>query len=104
MNLSCPNCKCEVEQKDVKWFGGGVTNQAAIFLCPACHKIAEHLSNRGKKMLRDLERMLDEGIRVSACEGRLALPQGPDGEPTKKQLLEAILELKDLSDARKAQK
>jgi len=101
MNLKCPNCKQEVDEKNVKWFGGE-GGQAAIFCCPTCHSIAERLYARGRAELMALLNMLKEGIRVSMAEGRLHLPEGsPDGELSKKQVLEAILQLKEPSDARK---
>lgn len=104
MKLACPNCKKEVDEQDVKWFGGE-GGQAAVFCCSTCHSIAERLYARGKAELTALLNMLKEGIRVSIADGRLHLPEGsPDGELSKREVLEAILQLKERSDARKAEK
>ena len=101
MNLTCPNCKKEVKPDDVKWFGQEA-REAAVFCCPACHALAELIYQRGKVELSRLLMMLMEGVRVSLAEGRLQLPESPNGEPSKKQVLEAILNMKDWIDARKA--
>jgi hypothetical protein len=93
--LPCVNCRQTVGQKDAKFFDG-------VFLCPNCHAIAQRVEDRLSSELKMMHVMLHESIRVACCEGRLHLSSqtiGPDA--SKKDVLEAIIQLTSLKQARK---
>lgn len=94
MALPCLNCKCAVEPNDAKIFNGA-------FVCPTCNTMAERLYARSRQELTDLLVMLKEGIRIAIIEGRLQFREGAEGDASKKEVLEAIVRLQEMSDARK---
>jgi hypothetical protein len=100
MPFPCPNCKRPInDPMAVRWFGAE-NNQAAVYCCSECFIIATRFYNRAAAELKALLDMLKESTRVALTEGRMVFPEAP----TKKETLEAILQLKEWSDARKAPK
>ncbi len=94
MALPCMNCQQPVNDKSAKFFHG-------TLICDTCHTIAERLYGRARQELTDLLVMLQEGIRIAIIERRLAFAEGGTGEEmSKKEVLEAIVRLKDIKDAR----
>jgi hypothetical protein len=88
MNLPCLNCKKEVEQNAGKFF-------AEVFLCDGCCVQAEHFFNRLVKELQYLLTMAKESIRVALVQGKFVFPEAPAGEPTKRAVLESILQMEE---------
>ena len=88
MNLPCLNCKKEVEQNAGKFF-------AEVFLCDGCHEQAEHFFNRLVKELQYLLVMAKESIRVALVQGKFVFPEAPVGEPSKRAVLESILQMEE---------
>lgn len=88
MNLPCLNCKKEVEQNTGKFF-------AEVFLCGDCHTQAEHFFNRLGKELQYLLVMAKESIRVALVQGKFVFPESPAGEPSKRAVLESILQMEE---------
>lgn len=91
MNLPCMNCKKEVTQDEAKLF-------AEVFLCPSCFEQATHFFNRMVNELNFLLTMAKESIRLALVQGKFSFPEGPSGEPSKREVLEAILQLEDARD------
>lgn len=94
MGLPCMNCQQPVDPNNAQVFSG-------VFVCPTCFTMATRLFDRSKKELNDLLLMLQEGIRIALIEGRLQFREGPDVGLSKKEVLEAIVKLQEMSDARK---
>lgn len=92
--LPCMNCKQGVIQEAATFFDG-------VFVCPTCNTMAESLYKRSTRELNDLLLMLKEGIRIALAEGRLQFREGAEGEVSKKEVLEAVVRLQEMSDARK---
>jgi hypothetical protein len=88
------NCKQGVTQEAAMFFDG-------VFVCPICHTMAESLYKKSNRELNDLLLMLKEGIRIALVEGRLQFRENADGELSKKEVLEAVVRLQEMSDARK---
>lgn len=93
MSLPCMNCQQPVADASAKFFHG-------TLVCGTCHAMAERLYDRARKELTDLLVMLQEGIRIAIIERRLQFREEKDGEVSKKEVLEAIVRLKDMKDAR----
>lgn len=94
MALPCMNCQQPVSDKSAKFFHG-------TLVCDKCHVMAERLYDRARKELTDLLVMLQEGIRIAIIERRLEFREGTGTEEmSKKEVLEAIVRLKDMKDAR----
>lgn len=89
------NCREAVTQENAKFFDG-------VFLCPNCHAIAMRVEERLGTELRMMQIMLHEAIRVSCCEGKLHLANtGIAPDASKKDVLEAIVQLAEQKEARK---
>lgn len=89
------NCQQPVSS-DAKFFHG-------TLVCDTCHTMAERLYTRARAELTDLLVMLQEGIRIAIIERRLQFQENEGGrELSKKEVLEAIVRLKDMKDARNA--
>lgn len=100
MPFPCPNCHETIKRpEDVRWFGHE-NNQAAVYCCPTCFEIANRFYNRAAAELKVLLDMLKESTRTALAEGRMSFPEAP----TKKELLESVLQLKEWSDAHKSPK
>lgn len=94
MALTCVNCNQPVEQNDAKFFHG-------VFLCSTCFTMADRMYERARKELTGLLVMLKEGIRIALCDGRLHFAEKQAGEePTKKEVLEAVLKLQEMKEQR----
>ena len=61
--------------------------------------MAERLFERSQRELRLLQSVLSESIRLALLEGRLQFASGPLEEPSKRDVLEAIVELQENRDA-----
>jgi hypothetical protein len=93
--LPCVNCRQKVGQVNAKFFDG-------VFLCPSCHGVALRVEERLTSELKMLLVMLREAIRVAACDGKLHLSDtGIAPEASKKDVLEAVLQLTERKEARK---
>lgn len=91
MNLPCMNCKADVPAGEGKFF-------AEVFVCARCQTMAVHFHERLERELRFLLTMAKESIRISLVQGKFNFPEGPAGEPSKKDVLEAILALEETRD------
>lgn len=91
MNLPCLNCKADVAPNTGKFF-------AEVFLCESCHLMAQHFHDRLERELKYLLVIARESIRISLVEGKFSFPEGPAGEPSKRQVLEEILRLEEHRD------
>jgi hypothetical protein len=89
------NCQQPVADETAKFFHG-------TLVCNTCHTMAERLYSRARSELTDLLVMLQEGIRIAIIERRLHFKEGAGGEEmSKKEVLEAIVRLQEMKDARK---
>jgi hypothetical protein len=91
--LPCLNCQKPVQATEARIFAG-------TFVCPACFAIATRMEARLTSELKRLLLMTREAIRISIVERRLVL--GPADEArdlSKKEVLEAIIQLQDRADA-----
>lgn len=88
MNLPCLNCKADVAPNAGKFF-------AEVFLCESCHLMAQHFHERLERELKYLLIIARESIRISLVEGKFSFPEGPAGEPSKRQVLEEILKMEE---------
>lgn len=88
MNLPCMNCKAEVEQGQGKFF-------AEVFVCSNCETMAVHFFERLVRELNFLLTMAKESIRLALVQGKFSFPEGPAGEPSKRAVLEAILQMEE---------
>jgi len=88
MNLPCLNCKADVAPGAGKFF-------AEVFLCESCHTMAQHFHERLERELKYLLVIARESIRISLVEGKFSFPEGPAGEPSKRQVLEEILKMEE---------
>lgn len=86
--LPCMNCKKPTSTESSKFF-------AEVFLCEGCHTQAVHFYARLERELVFLQTMAKESIRVTLIEGRFSFPEGPAGEPSKREVLEAILDMEE---------
>lgn len=89
--MPCVNCKQPVEPQDAKFFH-------SVFICGTCHTMAERLYSRASQELKNLLLMLQESIRISLIEGRLQFREGIDMGLSKKEVLEAIVQLQEMKD------
>lgn len=92
--LTCMNCKQPVGENEAKFFHG-------TFVCGTCFTIAERFYSRAHKELNDLLVMLKEGLRLAIIDGRLQFKEGSGVELSKREVLEAIVQLQEMNDARK---
>lgn len=90
-SLRCTNCKKETETSEAKFF-------AEVFLCPTCHEQAAHFYKKLETELHYLLTIARDAIRVSLVQGQFSLPEGPHGEPSKKEVLEEILRMEQARD------
>jgi len=90
--LPCMNCKTTVSPNEAKIF-------AEVFVCPTCFRVAESLHNNGKRELTALLDMMKEAIRIALIEGRLQLSEQALQDVSKTDLLRAIVDLQEKSDA-----
>lgn len=84
--LRCMNCKEGVGPDEGRLF-------AEVFVCTTCFAMAERVHSRCLQELKMLQMVLREAIRVALVEGRLQFPTGPDVEVSKRDVLQAILQL-----------
>lgn len=84
MNLPCMNCKADVTPGAGKFF-------AEVFVCEGCQTMAVHFHERLERELRYLLTMAKESIRISLVQGKFSFPEGPAGEPSKREVLEEIM-------------
>lgn len=92
MNLPCMNCKADVAPGAGKFF-------AAVFLCDGCCSMATHFHERLERELQYLLLMAKESIRLSLVQGKFSFPEGPAGEPSKREVLEEILKMEERRSA-----
>jgi len=89
------NCRKNVRPEVAKFFDG-------VFLCGNCCAIAERVESRLSNELKMLQLLLREAIRVAACEQKLHLSDtGLAPDASKKEVLEAIVQLAERKEARK---
>ena len=93
MDMPCLNCRKEVAPNDAKIFAG-------VFVCPTCNTMAEHFYAQAQHKVTALLVGLKERMREALVEGRFEFAEGLEGEPSKKEVLEAILKLMEATDAR----
>ncbi len=91
MALPCVNCNQPVQQQDAKFFHG-------VFVCGTCHIMAERLYSRANQELKNLLLMLQESIRIALIESRLQFREGVDVSLSKKEVLEAIVQLQEMKE------
>jgi len=66
-----------------------------VLVCATCGEIAEHLLNKAEHELSMLRTLLRESLRISIVEGRMNLPPPSDKEPSKEDVLRAILSMRE---------
>lgn len=88
MNLPCMNCHTDVPPNAGKFF-------AEVFVCEGCHTMAKHFHERLERELQYLLLMAKESIRISLVQGKFSFPEGPAGEPSKRQVLEEIMMMEE---------
>ena len=86
--LPCMNCKASTSTEHAKFF-------AEVFVCAPCYEQASHFWLRLDRELHFLLVMAKEAIRVSLVEGRFSFPEGPAGEPSKREVLETIMKMEE---------
>jgi hypothetical protein len=88
--LSCLSCQKPVDPNEAKLF-------AKMFVCPTCYTVATRLKTRLTDQLKFMIVTLDETIRLSIVDHKLLslLPTQNERDATKKEVLEAILQLQD---------
>jgi len=86
--LDCMNCRTPVKSSEAKAFAG-------VFVCPLCFSLAERTYNRGEAELKRMLFMLKETVRIALVQGKLSFAEGQDIEPTKSQVLQAIMQMQD---------
>lgn len=91
MNLPCMNCRADVPPDAGKFFAG-------VFLCESCQAMAVHFHERLERELRYLLTMAKESIRISLVQGKFSFPEGPAGEPSKREVLEEIIRMEERRD------
>lgn len=87
-HLPCMNCKKDVGPNDGRFF-------ASVFLCEGCATMAQHFFDRLQQELVFLQTMAKEAIRTALVTGKFNFPEGPAGEPSKRDVLEAILKFEE---------
>lgn len=97
--LPCLNCKKPTPEGDAKVF-------AEVFVCSACHGMAERLFQRLEGELRRLLLLSKETIRVALVEGKLHFEHTNEREVPKDELFKMILQFSEKkereADARRA--
>jgi hypothetical protein len=86
--LCCMNCGKPTEADAAKLFAG-------VFVCAACHASATHFHEKLEQELRHLLVLSKDSIRVALATGKFHLPEGPSGQPSKRDVLEQILKLEE---------
>lgn len=94
LELPCLNCQKMVGGSDALIFEG-------VYCCPSCHAVASRALTRLEAELRSLLVLARESIRVSLIERRLHLPDKPEEDISKTDLLQAIVELQQKRSQRK---
>lgn len=94
MALTCLNCDASVVDSEAKIFAG-------VFCCPICYSRAERLEENLQLELRRLMTMTRETIRIALVEGKLHFGADSDKEVSKTALLQQIVKLEDIKDAKK---
>ncbi len=91
--LTCLNCQRPVDSSKAKIY-------AAAFVCQDCYTVAVRLKERLIAQLRYMTVALDETIRLAIIDHKLLslIPTGTQRETSKKEVFEAILQLKDARD------
>lgn len=82
------NCKADVQQGAGKFF-------AEVFVCESCQTLAQHFHERLERELKHLLVMAKESIRVALVQGKFIFPEAPVGEPSKREVLESILQMNE---------
>jgi recombinational DNA repair protein (RecF pathway) len=92
--LTCLNCQKPVDPTQAKIF-------AATFVCPTCFAVAARLKERLVEQLKYMVTALDETIRLAIIDHKLLslIPTDSERATTKKEVLEAILQMKDARDS-----
>lgn len=91
--LSCLNCKLPVEEGKAKFFG-------KVFVCEACHTIAESFHARLERDLKHLLLFAHESIRLALIDGKFHLSENRLKEVSRKDLLEEILKMEQRREQR----
>ncbi len=97
--LPCMNCKKPTPESDAKVC-------AEVFVCSACHEMAERLFHRLEGELRRLLLLSKETIRVALVEGKLHFAHTHERDVPKDELLKMIVQFSEKkereADARRA--
>lgn len=86
--LTCMNCDVTVDPDEGKVF-------AQVFVCPTCYAMAERLYQRGEQELKSLLILQLEAIRLALVEKRFYFSPDKADEPSKADVLRAIVELEE---------
>jgi hypothetical protein len=91
--LSCMNCKTPVANGGGKFF-------AEVFLCDNCHAQAAHFWERTTRELTHLLTISKEAIRLTLISGKFSFPEGPQGDLSKRDVLQAVLDMEEAREQR----
>jgi len=80
------NCGKAVSEEDGKLF-------ASCFVCPDCYLIASRFMDNGRRELSQLLALLQEIVRQQIVKGSLQLPARLSENPSKRDVLEAIVRM-----------
>jgi len=87
--MPCMNCHLPTTEEDAKVF-------AEVYVCSACHTIAERLFFKCEGELKRMLLVLKEAIRIALVEGKLQYgPERPLEDIPKGELLKMIVQLSE---------
>ena len=86
--LRCMNCKAPVNANEGEFF-------AEVFLCKDCNTQAVHFWHRTEKELKHLLTVSKEAIRLSLITGKFSFPEGPQGDLSKRDVLQEVLKMEE---------
>ncbi len=91
--LPCMNCQTPVPAGKGQFF-------AEVFVCERCHTQAVHFWQRSEKELQHLLTITKESIRLSLLSRKFVFPEGPQGDLSKRDVLEEILRMEEAREQR----